>query len=105
MILCMNFFFSCSTESGSIFLSVLKLMLLVHIQNFNYIRYVCAHRYVSRLCADTYLLIPNALDFATNTQIADCLTLQAALLTDCRTPVQLSVSKEQSKTLDNKDKK
>lgn len=38
-------------------------------------------------------------------KIADCLTLQAALLADCRTPVQLSVSKEQSKTFIDKDKK
>lgn len=105
MILCMNLFFCCSTESDSIFLWIVKFKLLIYIQSFNYIRYVCAHCYVSRLCADTYLLIPNVLDFATNTQIADCLTLQAALLPDCRIPVQLSVNKEQSKTFLDKDKK
>lgn len=46
---------------------------------------------MSHLCADLYLLIPNALDFATNSQIVGYLSLLATLLTNCRTPVQLGV--------------
>jgi len=57
------------------------------------------------LRADMYLLIPDVLAFATNPRIADCLPLQAPLLTDCRAMAQLSVNKEQGKTFLDKDKK
>lgn len=89
------FFFFAVAQSGSILLSSQKPNSSIHVKRINYVRYVCSHQCVSCWGADEYLPVPSALGFAANPRAAGCLTLQGALLPDCRTPVQLGVNREQ----------